>query len=290
MLTKKKLSVRINLGQGEFGAELGPDVWLEGYRCSATVTGVTAGGSAKLSLQIYGIPPLIMNKLSTLGMSFNLINRDRIEVLAGDENALHKVFSGTIHSAYGDYSAQPDVPLVLEATSGFYEQLRWIPPTSLPGAVDVGQVIETLAKQAGFAYRNFGVTSVLSDVTINGSAIDQIRYLAEAASVACLIDSDCVTIMPNGTAPKGEPIKMSPNTGMIGYPAFSAGGIVIRHLFDPRVMVGATIDVETSVPQANGRFFVYGMQHQLSSETPDGPWYSTAYMNSTTNFIPKLAG
>lgn len=283
-MRKKRISVRFNLGQGEFGADLGPDVLLEGYKCSAEISNVCLGVGSKLALKIYGIPPLIMNKLSTLGMTQSLMAKNKVSVLAGDSDGMQQIFSGTVFSAYADYSAQPDVHLVVDANAGFFEQISYVPPTMLPGDVEVAKVIESIANQIGWTFVNHGVTTVISDVYADGSPIEQLRYLAKAANIACSLDNDCVTIWPNGVSPSDEIISISPETGMIGYPAFSSGGIVVRHLFDPRIHVGGQVQVDTSVPQASGLFNVHLMQHQLSSETPDGPWITTLFMNDSKIF------
>lgn len=287
MPLKKRISVRINLGEGEYGADLGPDVVLDGYRCSAEITGVCVCGQGALSMRIYGIPPLVMNKLSTLGVPQGTARRNRVIVSAGDDQTgISQIFTGTIYNAYADYSAQPNVSLAIEAQAGFYEQINPIPDNSgRSGQVET--LIESLASKIGWTFINSGVSAALGAFHIFGSVIDQIKQLASAANIACVFENDCVTIWPNGNEVKGDDITLSPQSGMVGYPAFSGGGIIVRHLFDNRIKIGQKVQVNTSVPQANGEFFVHAMQHQISAETPGGPWITTVFMNSSRFFIPR---
>ena len=287
MLKQKKITVKFEVGEGEYQKDSGPQVVLKGYRCSAEISNVCLGVGSKLALKIYGIPYEIMNKLSTLGIKYQLAKKNRVTVLAGDGGSMEQVFSGTIQQAYADYSAQPDVHLVVDAKSGFVEGLEWNEPTSLPGDVEVSQVIAALADKIGWAFSNHGVKTVLRDVYADGSAINQIRYLARSASIACSLSNDCVTIWPNGSAPGNRLVSISPETGMVGYPAFGSGGIIVRHLFTPDItQIGNKISVNTSVPQANGTYYVHVIHYHLSSETPDGPWMATMFMNSSAIFYP----
>lgn len=229
-----------------------------------------------------------MDKLSTLGIKYQLAKKNRVTILAGDSDGMGQVFSGTIQQAYADYSAQPDVHLVVDAKSGFIEGLKWVPPTALPGDVEVSKVIASLADGMGWAFSNHGVTAVLKDVYAGGSAIEQIRFICRAASIACSLSNDCVRIWPNGSAPGNKLVNISPETGMIGYPAFGSGGIIVRHLFTPDItQIGNKIFVNTSVPQANGTYYVHVIHYHLSSEAPDGPWMATMFMNSSTLFYPQ---
>ena len=63
------------------------------------------------------------------------------------------------------------------------------------------------------------------------------RALAKAAGIHWLIDRDAVAIWPKGKARQGGGTKVSPQTGMRGYPAFTSCGIEVTTLFnsDPAV-------------------------------------------------------
>ena len=74
----------------------------------------------------------------------------------------------------------------------------------------------------------------------------------------------------NGSAPI-----VSPQTGMIGYPAYTAYGIMLKTIFNPSIGFGQQIQVQSSLQPACGNWAVYGLDHALDEEMPDnGLWES----------------
>jgi hypothetical protein len=58
---------------------------------------------------------------------------------------------------------------------------------------------------------------------------------------------------------------------MIGYPTYTAYGIMLRSLYDPTIGFGQKIQVQSSV-LTTGEWAVYGLSHHLESQTPNGKW------------------
>lgn len=287
MLKKRKIVTRISLSteSGEFDDGKGRDVILESYRTMAEITDISWYSGGTLSMHIYGVQPEVMNKLSTLGIRTDIVAKNTISVLAGYETGsgepgrLDEIYSGSIHTAYADYSAQPNVSLSLEATAGFFEDLQRVPPTAHRGDTKVAPLIEALANEIGWAFVNDGVTTVLRDVCVEGSAIEQIQDLARAAGIACIMSSNTVTISPYNGITSSTPVEISPETGLIGYPAFASGGIAANTLFNPAIKAGGKVNLSTFVPQANGEFNVHTVQHRISCDAPDGEWSTHFYAN-----------
>ena len=61
---------------------------------------------------------------------------------------------------------------------------------------------------------------------------------------------------------------------MVGYPAYTHSGIALQTRFNPSIVRGGLIKVESSLPPACGIWRVYSLSHVLESETPNGQWVS----------------
>ncbi|WP_196493335.1 hypothetical protein, partial [Burkholderia territorii] len=136
------------------------------------------GGMAMptLSLRIFGMKLADMGALATRGLTGLAVNGDQVTVMAGNAGGLlNTIFVGTIVSAVPDFAGSPEVSFVVNATSGFFERIQAAPPNSYPGPQDVASIIGGLAKQAGFAFQNHGVTAKISGQYLGGTLMDQIE-------------------------------------------------------------------------------------------------------------------
>jgi hypothetical protein len=258
-----------------------------------------------------------MYQLATLGIAYNIVAKNTVLVRAGDTiTGLASVFSGTIFSAYGDFEAQPDVPFIIGAKAGLASLVAPVPASSFPGSTDVATIMSGFARQLGMGFENNGVNVQLPSPYFSGTLQDQIRKCAEHAR----IDTSLDTAQGNGTLaiwPKGgsrtsivnAPI-ISPSTGMIGYPAITQQGIIVKTLFSPLITRGGRVQVQsellsgtlTAVAKNNSTFqppamaqngnsiwTVYKLDHALDSLVRNGQWMSTVYCYNANypNPIPQ---
>ncbi len=290
---QRLISLTVTLSPGSSGASPQPStfpggsnsVTLSGSRIGVRVqnNGAPAGGMARVL--VFGLTPSIMNQLSTLGMVFNQVQRNSISIRAGDAvNGLSAVFSGTILFAYGDYNQAPKVPFVLECQSGLIDAVASAQPSSFPGATSVATILAGLARQMNVGFENNGVTVQLASPYLRGNLWTQVQKVARDAHIrAELVNGGTVlAIWPEGgsrTSQTGGPIPLiSPTTGMDGYPSFAQNGyLVVRHLFNPQVSFGSTVQVQSSLPQANKTWVVQKLDLALDTLTPKGQWLGTAY-------------
>ena len=77
-------------------------------------------------------------------------------------------------------------------------------------------------------------------------------------------------------------IAAPPNGGMIGFPTYTAYGIMLRNLYDPTIGIGQKVQVKSAV-LTTGEWGIYGISHDLACQIDDGPWESTLYA-----YNPKL--
>lgn len=274
-LVRRKIDVTFALGEGAFGESGTNTVTLQGLRTSARI--VKAGGPSmsNMQMEIYGIRPSLMDKLSTLGMKPTLQRRNIVVASAGDDvNGMAVVFQGTITNAWADYQAAPDVAFHVEAHTGLIEAVAPAPAISFRGAADVGVIMSGLASQMQLPFENNGVNVKLANPYFSGSAREQAKACAEAAGINWIIDNGKLVIWPAGQARGGSAPLISPATGLIGYPSYTSKGILLRTIFNPAVGFASKIVVDTSLQPAQGEWVVFTLDHVLESLFPNGSWFS----------------
>lgn len=281
--TKKLLGITVALSPSAplFDESGTNQVTLPSLRASARIQNSGSPGGSTMTLSVYGMTLSLMNQLSTLGMIVNLIPKNVITVTAGDaENGQTIVFVGTITQAYGDFSAQPNVPFTFECNSGLLENVVAVPPSSFTGPTDVAVIMAGLAKLMSKDFINHGVTGVMiSSPYLWGSAGDQYKALARHAHIhAEIINGTNLEIWPwNGTRQTGPIPLIAPGSGMKGYPAYTAQGIVVQTEFNPQISFGGQVQVQSSLPRATGTWQVTKLDHALDTQVPSGDWFSTIY-------------
>lgn len=277
----RRLNVTFTLGTGDFG-EAGSQntVTLSGLRISASVS--KAGGPTFTSaqLRVFGMSLSHMNQLSTLGKPLNLERKNAVTLQAGVEGgAMSTVFSGNMRDAWADMNASPRVPFLVTAVDGGLEAIKPVVPNSYQGAVDVATVMTDLARLGGYTLENNGVTQIMSNSYLSGTITDQIKAVAEHAGIRHIIENGTLAIWPKNGSRGGLIPLINKSSGMVGYPSYTAGGIVVKTLYNPSIQFGGKIKVESIVEPANGQWVVFSVVHDLDSETPNGQWFTTLYCN-----------
>lgn len=280
---ERKLALTIQLGEGEFGENLGSTVTLTGFRMLADLTNPGGESMGHCQIRVYGLRADVINKLTSIGTINRAVRiQNAITLAAGDDvNGMQVVFKGTILDAWADYNGAPDVPFHIIANAGFSAAIKPVGATSYMGSVDVAGIMADLASSAGFTLENNKVDVKLSNPYFSGSNLDKIRECASAADILYVIDRDVLAIWPRTGSRVGALPLLSPDTGMVGYPTLSSKGMTVRSVFNWNLKMGADVKVQSSIPMANGTWRTYSVAHSLSSEMPDGPWFSIVecYLN-----------
>jgi hypothetical protein len=256
-------------------------ITLSGFRTSVRIDN-SGGVNCSATAVIYGLAPSLMNQLSTLGMIFDMVQKNTITISAGDAQAgLTPIFTGTIAFAYGDYNGAPNVGMHFEARTGLINGVVPVPASSYPQSTDVATIMSSLAAQVPCGFENNGVTVQLPPSYFPGTLRDQIRAVAEHAHINAEIlpgsgGQQVLAIWPIGgnRNTQGAVPLISKDTGMIGSPSFAANGYAtIKNLFNPQVAFGGVIQVQsTAVPQANRMWVVNRTSLALDSMIPKGKW------------------
>jgi hypothetical protein len=276
---------QINL---QFTSANGKTVKLEGLRCSAVITN-PGGNSAfgQLQLQVYGMTLDQMNEYSSTGSNMVAVQDQSVTVTAGNQGgSLNQVFSGTLISSFIDLSNVPEVSFVCAAVAGYYNKAAPSAPNTYEGSQKAEDIIKSLAGQIGYAFENKnGATAVVQNQYLSGSIIDQMQAVARAASFPMIIENDLVTIFPNNGTRDDIVINLSAETGLVGYPSYWEAGFVVKSEFNPIITIGRVINLKSQLPKANGKFPIQYVTHELSTLTPDGPWFTTSKL-SPAIYVP----
>jgi len=277
---------QINL---QFTSANGKTVKLEGLRCAAVITN-PGGNSAfgQLQLQVWGMTLDQMNEYSSTGSNMVAVQDQSVTVVAGNQGgSLNQVFSGTLISSFIDLSNQPDVSFVCAAVAGYYNKAAPAAPNTYQGSQKAEDIIKALAGQIGYTFENKnGATYVLQNQYLSGSTIEQIQTVARNASFPLIIENNTVTIFPNDGVRDDIVVNLSEETGLVGYPSYWEAGFVVKSEFNPIITIGRVINLKSQLPKANGKFPIQYVTHELSTLTPDGPWFTTSKLSPAV-YVPK---
>lgn len=260
---------------------------LQGLRCNAIIQ--NPGGFSSygmLELRAFGMSLEQMNQFSSVGMNGVRSEQRTVLVSAGDvDGVVTQVFEGSLIRSFIDFAGAPDACFVCAAVAGFYEKAKATAPNSYKGAQNAEDMIRAIAVAAGFKFQNNGAHAVLQNQYVSGSAVDQMQTVARAAAFPLVIENGTVYIWPNDKERDGVVIELGPKTGMVGYPTYWEAGFVVKSEFNPLIANGRTVKLTSSIPKANGSWVSQNVTHELSTLSPDGPWFTTARLASGT-YVP----
>lgn len=278
----KELKFIITLGTGNFGSSNNNQITLQGFRARVRIDKAGGMQMGTLRAQIYGVSQSNMNSATTLQWKPKAYIPNTIQVFAIDGGNETLIFSGNIVNAWGNYQNMPDVFLEIQAQAAYFNQLQGVTPTSYQGQIDVVAAMAQLAKNMNLTFENNGVSGVyLLNQYLPNTYLEQAKALAQAAGIWLYIDDGVLAITP-AYQPRSKPVPLiSAETGMKGYPTFDGVGVNFQTLFNPSITFGGSIQIETSIPQARGKWIVTSIAHDLDSVMPNGQWFSTIRGNQT---------
>lgn len=273
------IDVRFDLASGEFAGTEANAVLLSGLRVQASINNIAGDSLNGLQMRVMGMKEQDMQRLSTLAIRAMVQRRNIVTVSAGDNvQGLSQVFMGTIANAWVDYRGMPEVSLNVEAYAGYFEKNKAVAVNSYKGQADVATIIQSLSNSIGYAFVNHGVTTQLSSPYFAGSAITQIQDCARAAGISYDIANGVVQIWPSGYNRDDHALLLSPQTGLVGYPEFTRTGVLVQCEFNPNITMNQRIQLQSSIPQACGEWRAQTCRHEISSQDPNGPWFTYAQL------------
>ena len=249
-----------------------------GFATHVTIQKQGAPELPRANVQLFGLSEAKMAQLTLLSFDGLSLRPNRLEVMAGDASGMSLCFSGEITNSAPDFNAAPSPVLNIEAITAAYSKLLPQSPVSVAGSQSVESLMEGFAADAGLTFRNEGVSTSLSNVTINGDPVTKMQWVADTIGADLIFDDTEVVLVPtSGT--RGQLLTVSainPQSGQIGYPSFDGTGIRCSCFYRPDLMVAGYCRIESSLPRASGVWKIYSVTHELAANLPGGgPWMST---------------
>jgi hypothetical protein len=275
---RRKIDVTFRIAQGpeDQPPKSFQSVKLSGLRCAVAVETQGLGNMPSAQIRVQGMTKSLMNQISTIGLLAARARRDFVRIEVGDDtNGMGLLYDGTIGEAWGDFSSMPDVSLLVQSYVGLRDAGLDVTPLTFNGPTDIVTIMSSLAAQLGYQFENNGVKGIiLSSPYFPGSPRDQIKAAASAANIGweIVLEGNKLVIWNKG-AGRGTLVPLiSPATGLIGYPGFTASGVTLNMRYNPNVVSQGTIKVESEIVPAQGTWIVRKVVHVVQSETPGGAW------------------
>jgi len=274
----REIDVKFRLGTGNFGETGANTVEITGLRVSCTIQKNGGVSLSRLAMKVYGLSLSTMNQLSTLGKPLIDGRNNLVSITAGDANGKAVVFQGVIYEAWVDPNGAPEVAFIVNAYTGLLDALRPLPASSFQGPVDAATIVSGLAQQMGYSFENTGVTVRLSPSYYSGTGKQQLDAVARDGDFNCFIDDvlNAVAIWPRDGQRGGQVPLISVETGLVGFPTHTENGIMVTSLFNPAIVFGRAIEVQSVLTPAVGQWTVFAVTHELESQQPGGPWFTKA--------------
>lgn len=259
---------------------------VEGLRTIATVKSSGASTYATASVQVFGMRQKDMNALTMLQWKDDAAMRNTLVIEANDGSGWINVFSGSIYYGGPDYSDPANPMLRAEANALFVEALIPAVPSSYTGPTDAATIVSNIAAAMGKVFENNGVDVVLQSPYLPGTLVQQLAAIRIAANIDIYTDADVIAITPHGQPRRTPEVRITPQSGLVGYPTIDVAGVQLQTLFNPAYRFGGPVIIEgADVPRANGRWFIYSLDHYLESERPGGSWFSQLGVSELANTV-----
>jgi hypothetical protein len=196
---------------------------------------------------------------------FTTLQYKGVELRAGygeDLNILPLIFKGNIKQAYSERQGT-EYKTEIEAYDGGFAFINSYTEKSFAAGTPINQVLDSLMKDLpkvnkgaigdfgdklprGNAYS--GNTAQLLD-TISGG-----NFFIDNEKACCLKDEECI---------EGNIRVISSESGLLGSPRRSETLLVVRVIFEPRILIGQLITLESKTErQFNGDYKVIGFSHR----------------------------
>lgn len=273
-----------NTGTLSSGPANGKPNTLGGLRITSQI--VQSGGDSmgQLECAIYGMTLSEMNQLATVGTQSAFVETNSVTLEAGDdETGMTIVFQGTISAAFFDGQAMPDVCFRIMAHAGLIPKVQSQRPISVDGSADAKTLLQTATQQMGLTLQTAAIDGIkLMNPYFGGSGLDQIKQICRAAGLVWSlgINKTISVTKPNQPLPSSGEYLIAPETGMVGYPAFNQGQVIVKQLWRPGLQYQGSVTIKSQITPANGTWTVTRIDYELDANVPGGRWFQTIYCNS----------
>ncbi len=266
--------------QFTFSGEHVGTISVAGLRAIASIQAAEGRLGVRADVRIWGLSLDQMNTYSSRLASGVGVNEFSLVIEAGDIGGpLHKVIEGGIWRSFVDLGGAPESAFNVNVSDTLRRSALPMASQSHRGAQPAEMLIQSICNIAGFTLTNNGAHAMLTNHTTYGSAIDQIEDIARAARFRLYIDGTHVYIWPHGGHRDDIVIDVGPSNGMVGYPRWWEGGILVTTLFNTDIQIGRQLNVTSSIPKAAGLWDIVNVHHELMTMERNAPWFTTAALS-----------
>lgn len=231
-------------------------------------------------VQIHGVPLANMNNISRLWLEpLQIQAQDTLAIDVWDGFQYVPFFAGVIMWAGTDGSALPEVTLNIEANAaGTIAQTAPAPYTAA-GSQTLQNVLQGILQNSGFALDLAATVPTNLTVTnprYSGSVIDQLDACLRAfPQLAWNVILQRVRVYPVNQPFDANPVLISPSTGAKGSPNYSTSALTWETLFNPQLVPGQAIQVDSQFVLAGGANWICRvLTHTLEVNKPKGAWHT----------------
>jgi hypothetical protein len=250
-----------------------------GLMAQARITFAGLPSAAALQCTIWGLTPAIMNQLNTLSSILQMQPANLVTVYASNADGTNRsiAFKGGILNCTPDFNRQPEAPINIQAYAALDIATLPSKPKSYEGTTDITTAIGTIAAEVKYDTEFNGISGIsLSRSYLDGSPRDQVANIARAVKdrgiMVDFVENNTIAVWSLNKG-RAKPVPtISPDSGLIGYPTYTGFGIDVRTIYNPNIVQGGQVQVNSSLPGASGLFTVYGVSHDLDAQIPGGKW------------------
>lgn len=192
---------------------------------------------------------------------FNISTYQKITFEAGYNNEFSMLFKGNICEA-GSMRKGTDVITTIFSRDGAYDAINTKSSQTLQAGISNTDAIKSLIGD----YPNLNQGVIGGDDFTYGRAvvIDQNTWKAiqTLSNNKCFIDLEEINILGDNQAKVGLVPIIDDTTGLLETPRKENANLIVRTLFEPRIIMGQVIEVRSSIqPVYNGQYKVIGVKH-----------------------------
>lgn len=247
-----------------------------GLACDVSVEKVGLPDKNKATVTIWGLSLQHIEEFTALQFRPLEYKRNKLRIRAGENGKLDQIFSGDILVAHGDGSGAPDFAFKIEAHSGLFMALTPEAPETVKGETQVGDIVSKIAGENGYTFESQEGDNVpITNAVLQGSPFQKAQLAAEQVGRELVLDDDTLLLMPDTGVRHVEVVRLSAETGLLGYPTFTTEGIACKSLYNPNIMYGGELVLSSVLPHASGSWRITKVVHNLSAwKSGGGPWFT----------------
>ena len=178
-----------------------------------------------------------------------------------------KVYEGNMYRA--TITQPPDIILTIKCLTGFSNASK-ISSITTGATATLKQIAEKIATQNSLKLDFEATDKNIANFSYIGSILHQIDALEKLGPISAYIDNDKLVVKDLNKPLVNKSITLNEHSGMVGIPQVDEMGVKVKVLFNPSILVGGQIIIDSKInPAANGKYVVYKLMFSLASRDTD---------------------